>query len=201
MARCPAAGSRGRRRADRLRARPSVAFQGADRGVPRPGQQHRGVGAVLGLMSEGTVAQLVQRPPGRLLEQVGGTPVGQAGAAADQVQIPGRDRAGRRPVGQEHRAARPAGDQAASSRAVPVCQWIHSTAPPLEVTRARLLARSRSSRLRLSASLARAAVSYTAATTSYPAAAGRRDATGSPARPDSGPGFGRGAPGAGQGCW
>ena len=98
---------------DRLGAGPGVAFQGADRGVPGAGQQHRGVGAILGLMGEGAVAQLVQRPPGRLLEQVDGASIGQAAATADRVQIAGRDGTGRCSVGQEHRAAGPAGDQAA----------------------------------------------------------------------------------------
>ena len=57
------------------------------------------------------MAQLVQRPPGRLVEQVGGTHVGQAGAAADRVQVAGRDGAGLCPVGQEKRSDRPAGDK------------------------------------------------------------------------------------------
>jgi hypothetical protein len=70
---------------DRLGAGPGIAFQGTNRGVPGPGQQHRRVGAILGLMGEGTVAQLVQRPPGRLVEKVGGASVGQAGPAADRV--------------------------------------------------------------------------------------------------------------------
>jgi hypothetical protein len=58
------------------------------------------------------VAQLVQRPPCCLMEQVGGTPVRQPGPPADRVEVAGRDRKGRCPIGEEHGAAGPPGDQA-----------------------------------------------------------------------------------------
>ena len=47
-----------------LRSGAGVALQRAHRGVPRPGQQQRQVGAILGGVGEGRVAQLMQRPPG-----------------------------------------------------------------------------------------------------------------------------------------
>jgi len=54
----------------------------------------------------------VQRPPGRLLEQVGGASIGQASPAADRIQVAGRDGAGRCPGRPEHRTTNAAGDQA-----------------------------------------------------------------------------------------
>jgi hypothetical protein len=75
---------------DRLRPGAGMAFQGAHRGVPGPGQQQRQVGAVLGGVGEGRVAQLVQRPPaGGLTEQRLGASVAQPGAAGVGAAVNG----------------------------------------------------------------------------------------------------------------
>jgi hypothetical protein len=76
--------------AERHGGRPPRGWGG--RSVPGSGPRRAGggpaasgVGAVLGLMREGAVTQLVQRPPGRLLEQVGGASIREAATAAGQV--------------------------------------------------------------------------------------------------------------------
>jgi len=43
-----------------------VALEGVHGGVPGPSEQHRGVGAVLGVVGQRRMAQLVQGPPCRL---------------------------------------------------------------------------------------------------------------------------------------
>jgi hypothetical protein len=54
---------RSRRDGHRLGSGAGIALPGTHRGVPGPGQQQRQVGATLGRVGEGRVAQLVQRPP------------------------------------------------------------------------------------------------------------------------------------------
>ena len=145
---------------DRLRPGAGIALQGPHRGVPGPGQQQRQVGAILGGVGEGRMAQLVQRPPGTNAKQFGGPPVRQPGPPAGRVQVQPGDRAGwpaaARKTGPWVRPASRRG----SNWADPVCQNTHSTAPPLLCTWAGRLARSRSATSRASSSLARAAVSY-----------------------------------------
>jgi hypothetical protein len=93
----------GRRRAGSVSARwraiasgpgAGVALQGAHRGVAGPGEQQRQVGAVLGGVGEGRMAQLMQRPPGTHPKQFGGPPVRQPGLSASRVQVEAGDCAG-----------------------------------------------------------------------------------------------------------
>ncbi len=96
--------------------------------MPGPGEQHRGAGAVLGLVGQQRVPELVQGPavrhlellrrrarigegPGRELEGLIGTAVGQPGPAGDGAQVPAGDRAGGPAQGEEHRALAAAGQQ------------------------------------------------------------------------------------------
>jgi hypothetical protein len=91
---------------DGLGAGAGVALEGADEGVPGPGEQHRGAGAVLGLMGQQRVPELVQgsavrhiellrrrarigEGPGRELERLLGAAVGQPGPAGDGATEPG----------------------------------------------------------------------------------------------------------------
>jgi hypothetical protein len=124
------------------------------------GQQQRQVGAVLGGMGQGRVAQLVQRPPGAGVKQFGRPPVRQPGPAAGLIQVQAGHGADRPAVTQKTGPlVRPA-SRRGSSWADPVGQNTHSTAPPLRWTRARRLASSRSCASKARSSLARAAVSY-----------------------------------------
>ncbi|MEV4399001.1 hypothetical protein [Nonomuraea sp. NPDC049607] len=112
------------RRGDGVDAGAGVTFQGPDGGVPGSGKQSGRVGAVLCLVGERGVPELVQRPaaaqfefgcvddagvgqgPGERLEQLGGAPVGQPPASGD---LPA---GGRFAVGEEDRASSAAPEQA-----------------------------------------------------------------------------------------
>ncbi|MFE7935120.1 hypothetical protein ACFU6S_41645 [Streptomyces sp. NPDC057456] len=70
----PAAGARvalGDVPGDRVDAGPGVPLQGAARGVVGAGQQHRGGGAALGIVRQGTVAEPVQREAVQVLDVLG----------------------------------------------------------------------------------------------------------------------------------
>ena len=114
---------------DGLGAGAGVALEGADGGVPGPGQQHRGIGAVLGLVREQRVSKLVKGPAVRFLqflagrtgaregasrefERLLGTTVRQPRPLGDRAHVSGRDRAGGPAGCQEHRAGAPAGQEA-----------------------------------------------------------------------------------------
>ena len=89
-----------------------IALQGAHRGVAGPGQQQRQVGAILSSVGEGPMAQLMQRPPGARVEQLGRPPVRQPGPPASRVHIQAGDRAGRPAGGEKHRSRGPTRQQA-----------------------------------------------------------------------------------------
>jgi hypothetical protein len=106
------------------------------------------------------VAQLVQCPPGVHVKLFGCPPYdSHARPLVRSRSRPATARVGRRSPRKTGPLVRPA-SRRGSSWADPVCQNTHSTAPPLLCTRARRLARSRSSTSKASSSLARAAVSY-----------------------------------------
>jgi hypothetical protein len=114
----------------------------------------------------GGVTQLVQVEFGVLVQLDAGAVVAEAGAAGVRADVARGGSAGRdgAAFGQERRAAR-AGAAVGQARrgsrwAVPLSQYTHSMAPPLERTGARRCSRSRSSTLSARISAARAAVSY-----------------------------------------
>lgn len=135
---------------------PQVALGGAPGAVPGFRREQRQADPGLAEVGQCGVPQLVQRgPAGVGGEQLGGPAVGQPGqlvtgrarpaCGARLVRNSGPRR--RRPISR------------GSSRALPDWKCSTSTAPPLPVMRARLLARSRSSTLSPSSSSARPAVS------------------------------------------
>ena len=99
-------------------------------------------------ISDCTVRRVIARleAEGRLIVHRGGGGGGRAGSTNSYTVVTGP-------------RSRPASSRG-SSIAAPVCQWTHSIAPPLEITRVRLFGRSRSGTSRDRISSARAAVSY-----------------------------------------
>jgi hypothetical protein len=79
--------------------------------VARAGHQHRGGGAVFGVVGQRRVPQLVKRcPAAGLFEQCLGVGVGQAGAAAAPVEVAGWQLDPGPAGGEEQRAGCAAGD-------------------------------------------------------------------------------------------
>jgi hypothetical protein len=102
-------------RGDHLRAGPHVALQGAQVLVPALGHEQGERDVVLAEVGESGPAHVVQSStPGGGDEQLLGWSVGEPSPAGLRAEVLGRLRArgGRRPIGQEQRAAPAAADQA-----------------------------------------------------------------------------------------
>ena len=174
---------------DGLGTRAGVTLERPDGGVPGPGEQHGRAGAVLGLVGQqtknaGADAESSRASLAALRGPRPGWPAAGSRARttprhAGRTAAPGRSRgtgSRRRPRGRacgRSETPGPGGGRPGAGAAAgryQICQWTQSVEPPLEMTRPRLLGRSRSGTFRLRISSARAAVSYSIRHSACPAA-------------------------------